>query len=209
MASGADRRVIGFGDDVGEAVMRWVSLALLGVGASLSAAEDPKPVPPPAPTPAPAAVRVPAVAPLAPAVSELTLAPQPIYGPLRAVTPAHRLALLEAGVPLPETDPGVAAFSHVLGQLTARYVEDAGRIAEVTSSVCRQIRAKNQPASPAEVLEGALNWRRPAGARPGVPRRYSDYARRYLALRVTEGKDHKAALATLNPPPPPPTPRPR
>lgn len=181
--------------------MRWVSLPLLWVGASLMAADGPKPAPAPATTPA----RPPAST-IAP---EFRLAPQPVYGPLRTVTPAHRLALLEVRQSLPETDPQVARFSQLLGQLTARYVEDANRIAEITTSVCQEIRATKQVAVPSEILEGALRWNRPAGSRPDVPRKFSDYGRKYLALRVKEGKDHKSALAALTPPPPPPGPKPR
>lgn len=191
--------------------MRWVSLPLVWLGASLAAAQDPKPAPvaPPTPAlpPARAATAPPAAAPApAPIASELTLAPQPIYGPLWEVTPAHRLALLEFGTPLPQNDAQVARFSHFLGQLTARYVEDAGRIAEVTSALCWDIRAKKQTAVPSEILEGALRWTRPAGSRPDVPLKFSEYARRYRTLRVKEGKDHKSALAILNPPPAPPAP---
>lgn len=191
--------------------MRWVSLPLVWLGASLAGAQDSKPAPVAPPTPAPPAARAATAPPAAPApvVSELTLAPQPVYGPLWEVTPAHRLALLESGTSLPQNDPEVARFSQFLGQLTARYVEDAGRIAEVTSALCWEIRAKKQSAVPSEILEGALRWTRPPGSRPDVPRKFSEYARRYRTLRVKEGKDHKSALAILNPPPPPPVPRAR
>lgn len=181
--------------------MRWVSLPLLWVGASVMAADGPKPpASATAPRPRPAAST---------SAPEFSLAPQPVYGPLRPVTPAHRLALLEVRESLQETDPRVAAFSHLLGQLTARYVEDAGRIAEVTTSVCQEIRATKQPVAPSEILEGALTWTRPAGSRQDVPRKFSEYGRKYLALRVKEGKDHKAALAALAPTPPPPSAKPR
>jgi hypothetical protein len=133
--------------------------------------------------------------------TEFDLAPQPIYGPLRPILPAHRLALLESGQRLLENDPLVASFAQALGQLTARYVEDASRIAEITSSLCREIRRRQKPASPAEILDAALRWNRPTGTRTDVPRRFSEFARLYQTLRIKQGKDHKAALATLVPPP--------
>ncbi len=165
--------------------MRWLSFGLLWAGAVASAADSPKPAPVVVPPPSPPA--------------EFQLAPQPVYGPLRPIVPAHRLALLEERRPIEASDPGVARFADLLEKLTARYVEDAPRIEELTTAVCQAIRASNKPAAPSEILEGALAWKRPADTRADVPRRFSDFARRYRALRVKEGKDHKAALSALQP----------
>lgn len=167
--------------------MGWVSIPLLSVGALVAAAERPPKV----------------FTPLPPTPAEFALAPQPVYGPLRPIRPAHRLALLEFRHTLNENDSEVAPFAVALGHLTARYIEDAGRIADVTTSVCQEIRAAKQPALPSEIIEGALAWNRPPGSRPDVPRRFSDYARAYRTLRLKEGKNHQAAIAALKTPPPP------
>jgi hypothetical protein len=164
--------------------------------ATASVVEPPKSKTAPPATPAPPPPQV-AVAP----PPEWALVPQPVYGPRRPPMPAHQLALVETRTPVPANDPVVAGFARILSQLTARYIEDAPRIAELTASACEQIRAANHPASPVEIMEGALQWPRPKGSRPDVPRKYWQYIEQYRTLRIKGGKDHKAALSELIPAP--------
>src|SRR5262249_40406245 len=134
---------------VAEVLMSWVTIRLLCASASFATAGDlkvgaPRVVPPPPP-------------------AEFALAPQPVYGPLRRIVPAHQLALLEYREQMNELDPRVAGFAHLLGQLTARYVEDAANIVQPTVLVCQELRSRQKEASPVAILKGALVWTRPAG----------------------------------------------
>jgi hypothetical protein len=105
--------------------------------------------------------------------------------------------MMEAGVVMPANDPRVRTAALLLERLTAGYVEDAPRIAELTVRVCGQVRAKDRPASPLEMLEGALHWPRPAALRPDVPRQFERFAALYRQQRVEKGLDHAAAISAL------------
>ncbi len=105
--------------------------------------------------------------------------------------------MLEADAPVFEDDPLVARASFLLAQSTARYIEDAPRIAELTIRVCNAIRAKKGSVSPLEMLEASGSWTRPSGSSGAIPRRFEHYAARYRALRIDEGKDHAQALTAI------------
>jgi len=113
--------------------------------------------------------------------------------------------MLEAGQPVFASDPPVAVAAVLLTQLTAAYVEDAARIAELTVGVVQKVRAANQAASPLEMLVGAAQWNGPGGKRGNVPRRFEEFARLYRTRRL-EGKDHASALSLMQPPRPAPSP---
>lgn len=121
----------------------------------------------------------------------------PVFGTLEVVDPAHRLAMLEADKPLPEADPLIARAANLLSGLTANYVEDAPRIAELTARATAAIRASKRPASPLEIMEGALLWKRPASSKGNIPRRYEGELAAYLRLRIEGKKDHAAALSVM------------
>jgi hypothetical protein len=115
-------------------------------------------------------------------VVEVPLPPQFVYGAVVAGVPAHRIAMLEAGGTLPATDPGVGEAARLLADLTARYIEDAPRIAELTLRACQEIRKTNRPASPIAMLNAALAWKPVARTRPNLPLKYAEFARSYPAL---------------------------
>jgi|GEM_PF-5840056 len=121
----------------------------------------------------------------------------PIFGSLQRITPAHRLAMLEANRSLYANDPLVKATMDRLERLTGQYIEDAPRIVELTARVVNAVRASNRPASPFEILDGALASK--SQARPGEtsPRRYQRYMSDYRRLRVDEKKAHGDALAIM------------
>ncbi len=104
--------------------------------------------------------------------------------------------MLEAGQPIFATDPRVAVSAVLLTQLTAVYVEDAPRIAELTVGVVQKVRAANLAASPLEMLVGATQWNGPGGSRGNVPRKFEQFARLYGTARL-EGKDHTSALSLM------------
>jgi hypothetical protein len=122
---------------------------------------------------------------------------QPHFGPPIPISPAHRLAMIEADVVMPADDPRVKSAAALLERLTAGYVEDAPRISELTVRVCRQIKAANHPASPYQMLDGALHWPRPASLPPCAPRPFERYAAGYLDQRLNKGLDHAAAISAL------------
>jgi hypothetical protein len=115
--------------------------------------------------------------------------------------------MLEAGQPVFATDQRVTAAAVLLERLTATYVEDAPRIAELTIHVVQQVRAANQAASPMEMLDGATRWTGPGGWRGNVPRKFEQFAALYRNAR-TAGKDHAATLLEMQPAGPPPAPVP-
>jgi hypothetical protein len=96
------------------------------------------------------------------------------------------------------SDQRVAVAAVLLTQLTAAYVEDAPRIAELTVGVVQKVRAANQAASPLEMLVGATQWNGPGGKRGNVPRKFEEFARLYRTGRL-EGKDHATALSVMQP----------
>src|SRR4051812_28962734 len=157
-------------------------------------AEPPQPAETPVqPVPAPAAAPAPGPPPAplpAPAQPEFVSPRQGVYGPLIPVPPAQRIAMLETGGPVPATDPVAIQAAGLLAGLTARYVEDAPRIAELTIRTCKAVRAADRPASPLEMLDAALRWKRPARPGGNVPRRFEGYAALYKKLRVEETRSH-------------------
>ncbi|MGE5754734.1 MAG: hypothetical protein ACM35G_03305 [Planctomycetaceae bacterium] len=171
-------------------------MVVLALGALRAAGQEPLPgaVPPtpaasgPPPPPLPVEPREPGQVP-----------GQPTFGPAFEIVPAHRLAMMEAGQALPANDPRVASAARRLERLTAGYVEDAPRIAELTFRVCGQIRAANRPATPSHMLDGALHWSRPATLPPAAPRQFERYAALYRQARVVKGLDHAAAISALSP----------
>jgi hypothetical protein len=123
---------------------------------------------------------------------------QPPYGRVLRPNPAQDLAMLEAGQSVLATDPQVAAAAVLLERLTAAYVEDAPRIAELTIHVVQQVRAANQAASPMELLAGAIQWKGPGGRRGNVPREFGQFAALYRTGRIA-GKDHATTLTQMQP----------
>jgi hypothetical protein len=105
--------------------------------------------------------------------------------------------MAEANVVMPANDPRVQSAAVLLERLTAGYVEDAPRISELTVRVCRQIQAAHRPASPFEMLDGALHWPRAATSRPDTPRQFERFATDYWNQRVKNGRDHAAAISAL------------
>jgi hypothetical protein len=106
--------------------------------------------------------------------------------------------MLEAGQPVFAGDSRVAVAAELLERLTAVYVEDAPRIAELAAGTIRQIRSANQAASPMAMLEGAAQWKGPGGRRGNVPRKFGDFAALYRAGRIG-GKDHATTSAEIQP----------
>jgi hypothetical protein len=150
------------------------------------------PAPPP-PVPVPVPVPVPAFVP----PTEFAAPGPGEYAPVLRVQPAHRIAMMEAGRELPETDPLVARAAGDLSQLTARYLEDAPRIADLAIRTTAAIRAANRPASPLEMMEAALNSRRPAGIKGVGPRLFQSFAELYRKVRVEQGQDHAGAIDAI------------
>jgi hypothetical protein len=107
--------------------------------------------------------------------------------------------MCEAGERVFAGDRRVAVAAELLDRLTAVYIEDAPRIAELTIRAIRQTRAANQTASPLEMLEGASQWRGPGGQRGNIPRKFSEFAAPYQSGR-SAGKDHATTLAEIQPP---------
>lgn len=162
--------------------------------------ETPVPSEPPVPlegAPAPVPVPVPEPLPAPPPAADFLSPRQGVFGPIVPVEPAHKLAMLETNAVVAEDDPLVARASYLLSQSTARYIEDAPRVADLTIRVCREIRARQRSASPLEMLEAAETWKRPATTPGSVPRRFEHFAAQYRKLRVDEGKDHAQALSAM------------
>jgi hypothetical protein len=184
-------------------MLRWSmsGLWLLLAGTAIPAAAQVEPPPPGAapepasmaPAPAPADAPAPDVsapkAPEPPPIAIDVLPPgfprldQPHYGPLLPPSPALSVAMLEAGGPMFGDDPRVASAAGLLTQLTATYVEDAPRIAELTVRVVRELRAANQAVTPIAMMEEATRWKRPPGERGNIPRRFEAFARLYRESR--------------------------
>jgi hypothetical protein len=189
------------------AVLSMVALVLGIVHPSHGQEPVPAPAASPEPEPAPAAepAAVPPAPPQAPPPPPLLITPretdfipdQPHFGPPIPITPAHRLAMLEANVVMPADDPRVRSAAVLLERLTAGYVEDAPRISELTVRVCRQIQSANHPASPFEMLDSALRSPRAASVRPDAPRQFERFATDYLNQRVKNGRNHGAAISAL------------
>jgi hypothetical protein len=163
----------------------------------------PTPVPVPAPAPAPAPVPAANPVPPPPAPIPFTIPPTALASPdqgeyalVLRVQPAHQVAMMEAGRVLPETDPLVARAAGLLSQLTAKYLEDAPRIADLTIKTTAAIRAAKGSASPIEIMESAVNLPRPAGSSGVGFRRYDTFAERYRKARVEGGKDHAGAIGS-------------
>jgi hypothetical protein len=147
---------------------------------------------PPASPPVPAP---PVPAPPSPPPLELP-APAAI-GIVTEPLPAPRIAELEAGGEIDADDPRIGESARLLDRVSAVFIEDAPRIAELTAGACRAIRAGDRPSSPFEILEGALLWRQPLGPRGVVPRRFEVFAAQYRRLRIVGGRDHAQTLAAL------------
>jgi hypothetical protein len=176
-----------------------LSMVVLALGTLRAAGQEPVSVPaavpptPAAPVPPPPSLLV--------EPRETDLVPgQPFFGSTFEIGPAHRLAMMEAGQDIAANDPRVASAALRLERLTAGYVEDAPRIAELTFRVCDQIRAANRPASPFQMLDGALYWPRPAALPATAPRQFERYAAFYRQARVVKGLDHAAAISALTSP---------
>jgi hypothetical protein len=183
------------------------------LNAAFLAAQDEPPAPAVPANPAPVSAP-PQAAQLAPPViagptasSGFLRRDQPVYGPLYPPSPAQNLAMLEAGGPVFPNDPRVRSAAVLLTQLTGNYVEDAGRISELTIHVVRELHAARQAASPLEVLVGATQWKRPAGTRPcgSVPREFEEFAARYRKLRLEGSHDHATTLSLMQGPAPVPS----
>ncbi|SIO66113.1 hypothetical protein SAMN05444166_7963 [Singulisphaera sp. GP187] len=173
-------------------------------------AEPPPVEVPPAPVPLPPAGSASTTPPTLPFVvppTEFVAPEQGEFGPVLKVVPAHRLAMMEAGRLLPETDPLVARSAVVLYQMTGKYLEDAPRIVELTIKTCAAIRLANGVASPLELLDGALKSKRPAKGDGTRPREFEKFATGYRQARLEGRKDHAGAIAEIqgtpgSPPPP-------
>jgi len=171
---------------------RWSIALTILMGAAAPAVAQPGPVPTPSPAPVAPEVSPPPLAPIP--ISGFLVADPPYQGPFLGPGPALGLAILEVGRALPADDPAVASVSAVLTQLTAVYVEDAPRIAELTSRVVQRIRAANRAASPLEMLVGATRWGRADVASGNVPRKFEEFARLYQDGRIQGGRDHAATI---------------
>jgi hypothetical protein len=186
-----------------DVMRRWSDGLLILLAGTLIAADQAPPPPEAGPNPTPPPVPVSpdvSVPPLITIPSSGYLLPdQPHHGPLILPSPAQNLAMLETGRVLSSDDPAVASAASVLTRLTAGYVEDAPRIAELTIRVVQRIRAANQAASPMEILVGATRWKRPDGTRGNIPRKFEEFARLYQKWRIEQGKDHAAALSLMQP----------
>lgn len=171
----------------------------------LGIAPPPAAIPSETPTPtSPPSVPVPFVVP----PTEYVIPEQGEFGPLIRVMPAHRVAMMEAGQTIPETDALTTQAAVLLVQLTGQYLEDAPRIAELTIKTCATIRLSKGAASPFELMQAAIHAKRPAPAKPPRPRQYDKFAAAYLKARVKEGKDHAGAIAEIQGAPvAPPAPR--
>ncbi len=181
--------------------MRTIVLSVVVLALGMLCAAGQEPVPVPAAVPPTPATPVPPPPPLLVEPRETELVPgQPFFGPAFEIVPAHRLAMMEAGQAMPANDPRVASAALRLELITAGFVEDAPRIAELTFRVCGQIRAANRPASPFQMLDGALHWPRPATLPPPAPRQFERYAAFYRQARVVKGLDHVAAISALTAP---------
>jgi hypothetical protein len=123
----------------------------------------------------------------------------PPYSRVRRASPAQDVAMLDAGQPVFASDPRVATAAVLLERLTAVYVEDAPRIAELTIHVVRQVRAAKQVATPLEMLDAATRWKGPAGPRGNVPREFEQFAALYRSGRLA-GKDHATTLSEMQAP---------
>lgn len=168
--------------------------------APVPAEPAPAPTAPPAPLATPEVAvpaEVPVPLPVPPPEAEFISPRQGVFGPLIRVPPAQKIAMLEVDGPVAGDAPLVGRASYLLSQLTAKYVEDAPRIAELTIRVCRAIRASGGSASPLEMMEGAEAWKRPALPAGNVPRRYEGYAALYRKFRLDQGKSHAEALALI------------
>lgn len=189
--------------------MRWVTLGLVMLLGKTAFAADPGPaLPGDGPDPAPA--RAPdVVAPTGPILPSIAIPTfvlvrpdQPQYGPTIPPSPAHSVAMLEAGGPTLGDDPRVRSAAFLLEQLTASYVEDAPRISELTIRMVREIRARDQAASPFEMMVGATHWKRSPSLRGNIPRKFQEFTRLYRSIRIEQGKDHSTALSLMQRPHP-------
>jgi hypothetical protein len=156
---------------------------ILVLSTVLVAAQAPAPATPKAPAP--------------PAPGAFVPSDQPVYVETPVVVPAYQIAMVEANQSLPGDDPLIAKAAVLLSQLTAGYIEDAPRIAELTIQMAQAIRASNRPASPLEIMDGALQWKRTSVG--NVPRKYEAFANAYGKWRVDGKKDHAQAMSLMNP----------
>ena len=97
--------------------------------------------------------------------------------------------MMEAGRDLPETDPLVARAATVLTGLTAGFVEDAPRIVDLTIKTTAAIRTAKGAASPLELMETALNSKRPAGSLAVGPRRFNAFVTLYREAAIGNQRD--------------------
>jgi|GEM_PF-3006324 len=95
------------------------------------------------------------------------------------VQPAHGIAMMEVQGDLPETDPLVARASNLLDQLTARYLEDAPRIADLAIKRTAKLRTAGTKVSPLGLLDAALAAKRPESLKGNTPRRFDLFASAY------------------------------
>lgn len=165
----------------------------------------------PAPAPLPSATPAPTTPPPLPFVvppTEFVAPEQGEFGPVLRVMPAHRIAMMEAGRPLPETDPLVARSAVALTQLTGKYLEDAPRIVDLTIKTCAAIRLAKGTASPLDLMDGALHLKRPTTTNGSRPRQFEKFATAYRNARLAGGKDHAKAMVEIQGPAvPQPAPR--
>ena len=109
--------------------------------------------------------------------------------PVEGVAPAHRLAIVESGgVFIPSNDPRVGQVAQRLERLTAVYVEDAPRIADLTESACGALRAAKVPVSRIEMLDDALAARPASTSLGNFPRLYERFAASYQLSRLAPPK---------------------
>jgi len=128
-------------------------------------------LPEPWATPVPQSVYLPPIALPAPAFG--------FYSLELRVQPAHSIAMMEVEGDLPETDPLVARASNLLDQLTARYLEDAPRIADLAIKRTAKLRTAGTKVSPLGLLDAALAAKRPESLKGNTPRRFDLFASAY------------------------------
>ncbi len=130
-------------------------------------------------------------------VDELRPVNPPVFGPDVRISPAHRLAILEADRPLRANDPLVGEAASRLSRMTAQYLDDAPGIAELAAQTVKAVRASKRSANPFEILDGALEWKGAARLGQNYPRQFDVYMTLYRRLRVEEKKDHAETLAIM------------
>jgi hypothetical protein len=104
------------------------------------------------------------------------------------------LAFVERGGFVPTGDPAVARFRSVLDQLSSKYAEGSGSIADVSIATQKALREKGLEESLLNIMEGLNQLGGPL--RHHLKHKYADWAAVYVKARGRE-KDHGAAIRSI------------